>query len=354
MTETELKALCGAITPPDEAARAAAHAHWAGLAKPLGGLGALETMLEAAAALTGNAALDFSKRAVLVLCADNGVVAQGVSQTDSSVTRAVAQNLAARRTSVCQMARTAHCQVVPVDLGMAGPKVPGVLDCRIANGTQDFTCGPAMSRAEAVEAIGKGVALVRAQKAKGSRLLATGEMGIGNTTTSSAVTASMLSLPVETVTGRGAGLSTEGLMRKKAVIQKALDLHKPDPSDPVDVISKVGGFDIAGMTGLYLGGALYRVPIIVDGLISAVAALCAQGLAPLCTCAMVASHVSAEPAGQALLDKLGLSSMINAGMRMGEGTGAVAALPLLDMAYDIYFGMGTFSNIQMEAYVPQK
>ena len=120
------------------------------------------------------------------------------------------------------------------------------------------------------------------------------------------------------------------------------------------MISKVGGFDIAGMTGLYLGGALYRVPIIVDGLISAVAALCAQGLAPLCTCAMVASHVSAEPAGQALLDKLGLSSMINAGMRMGEGTGAVAALPLLDMAYDIYFGMGTFSNIQMEAYVPQK
>ena len=164
----------------------------------------------------------------------------------------------------------------------------------------------------------------------------------------------MLSLPVETVTGRGAGLSTEGLMRKKAVIQKALDLHKPDPSDPVDVISKVGGFDIAGMAGLYLGGALYRVPIIVDGLISAVAALCAQGLAPLCTCAMVASHVSAEPAGQVLLDKLGLSSMINAGMRMGEGTGAVAALPLLDMAYDIYFGMGTFSDIQMEAYVPQK
>ena len=161
MTETELKALCGAITPPDEAARAAAHAHWASLAKPLGGLGALETMLEAAAALTGSAALDFSKRAVLVLCADNGVVAQGVSQTDSSVTRAVAQNLAARRTSVCQMARTAHCQVVPVDLGMAGPKVPGVLDCRIADGTQDFTCGPAMSRAEAVEAIGKGVALVR-------------------------------------------------------------------------------------------------------------------------------------------------------------------------------------------------
>ena len=142
MTETELKTLLSGITPPDEAARAAAHAHWAGLAKPLGGLGALETLLEDAAALTGSAALDVSRRAVLVLCSDNGVVAQGVSQTDQSVTRAVAENLAARRTSVCQMARTAHCDVVPVDMGMAGDPVPGVADCRIAAGTADFTQGP--------------------------------------------------------------------------------------------------------------------------------------------------------------------------------------------------------------------
>ena len=142
MTETELKTLLSGITPPDEAARAAAHTHWAGLAKPLGGLGALETLLEDAAALTGSAALDVSHRAVLVLCSDNGVVAQGVSQTDQSVTRAVAENLAARRTSVCQMARTAHCDVVPVDMGMAGDPVPGVADCRIAAGTADFTQVP--------------------------------------------------------------------------------------------------------------------------------------------------------------------------------------------------------------------
>ena len=145
MTETELAALCAAITPPDEAARAAAHAHWASLAKPLGGLGGLETTIEDAAALTGSAKLDISRRAVLVLCADNGVVAQGVSQTDSSVTRAVAENLAARRTSVCRMAQTARCEVVPVDMGIAGDPVPGVLDCRIAPGTADFTLGPAMS-----------------------------------------------------------------------------------------------------------------------------------------------------------------------------------------------------------------
>ena len=156
MTETELKTLLSGITPPDEAARAAAHAHWAGLAKPLGGLGALETLLEDAAALTGSAALNVSRRAVLVLCSDNGVVAQGVSQTDQSVTRAVAENLAARRTSVCQMARTAHCDVVPVDMGMAGDPVPGVADCRIAAGTADFTQGPAMTRAQAVEAVASG------------------------------------------------------------------------------------------------------------------------------------------------------------------------------------------------------
>ncbi len=205
MTETELKTLLSGITPPDEAARAAAHAHWAGLAKPLGGLGALETMLEDAAALTGDAVLDFSRRAVLVLCADNGVVAQGVSQTDQSVTRAVAENLAARRTSVCQMAKTAHCEVVPVDLGMAGAPVSGVTDCRIAAGTADFTAGPAMSRAQAVEAIAAGIRLVQQQKAAGMRLLATGEMGIGNTTTSSAVAAVLLSQPVELMTGRGPG-----------------------------------------------------------------------------------------------------------------------------------------------------
>ena len=160
MTETELAALCAAITPPDEAARAAAHAHWASLAKPLGGLGALETVLEDAASLTGSAKLEFSHRAVLVLCADNGVVAQGVSQTDSSVTRAVAENLAARRTSVCRMAQTARCEVLPVDMGIAGEPVAGVLDCRIAPGTADFTLGPAMSRAQAVEAVGRGIRLV--------------------------------------------------------------------------------------------------------------------------------------------------------------------------------------------------
>ena len=241
MTEAELMQLLAAITPPDETARAAAHTHWASLAKPLGGLGALETLLEDAAALTGTAQFDFSRRAVAVLCADNGVVAQGISQTDQSVTRAVAENLAARRTSVCRMAQAAHCDVLPVDLGIAGAPVPGVRDCRIAAGTADFTKGPAMTRAEAVEAIGRGIALTRQLAAEGYGLVATGEMGIGNTTTSSAVAAVLLAQPVQTMTGRGAGLSDAGLARKVEAIRRGIACNAPDPDDVLDVLSKQGG-----------------------------------------------------------------------------------------------------------------
>ena len=247
MTENELKNLLAAVTPPDEAARAAAHAHWAALAKPLGGLGRLEAMVEDAAALTGNPVPDVSRRAVLVLCADNGVVAQDVSQTDASVTRAVLENLTVRRTSVCRMAAAAHCDVVPVDMGIAGAPVPGAADCRIAAGTADFTTGPAMTRAQAVQAIAAGIALVRAQKQSGAQLLATGEMGIGNTTTSSAVASVLLGRPVTEMTGRGAGLSDAGLHRKIDAIERGIARNHPDAADPLGVLAALGGFDIAGL-----------------------------------------------------------------------------------------------------------
>ena len=353
MTETELKTLFSGITPPDEAARAAAHAHWAGLAKPLGGLGALETLLEDAAALTGSAALDVSRRAVLVLCSDNGVVAQGVSQTDQSVTRAVAENLAARRTSVCQMARTAHCDVVPVDMGMAGDPVPGVADCRIAAGTADFTQGPAMTRAQAVEAVGRGIRLVQEQKAVGVQLLATGEMGIGNTTTSSAVAAVLLGQPVERMTGRGAGLSDEGLARKVDAICRGILRNEPDPTDPLDVLAKLGGFDLAGLCGVFLGGALEGVPVVMDGFISGVAALCAVRLCPAAAKAVFASHCSSEPAARLVLDALGKAPLLTAGLHLGEGTGAVASLPLWDMALAVYDHCYSFAEGGITPYTPQ-
>ena len=353
MTEPELNLLLQQITPPDEAARAAAHAHWASLAKPLGGLGTLETMLEDAAALTGTARLDFSCRAVLVLCADNGVVAQGVSQTGQSVTRAVAQNLAARRTSVCQMAKTVCCDVVPVDMGIAGEPVPGVLDCRIAAGTADFTGGAAMSRQQAVQAVGQGIALVRAQKARGIRLLATGEMGIGNTTTSSAVAAVLLGQPVEVMTGRGAGLSDAGLARKQNAIRRGIACNQPDPADPLDVLCKLGGFDIAGLCGIFLGGALENIPVLMDGFISGVAALCAVRLCPAAAKAVFASHCSTEPAARLVLEALGKTPLLTAGLHLGEGTGAVASIPLWDMALAVYNNCYSFTEGGITPYTPQ-
>ena len=353
MTELELKQLLSKITRPDETARTAAHAHWASLAKPLGGLGRLETMLEDAAALTGTAELAFSRRAVLVLCADNGVVAQGVSQTDQSVTRTVAENLAARRTSVCQMARTARCEVVPVDMGMAGEPVPGVRNCRVASGTTDFTQGPAMRREQAVEAVAKGIALVREQKAQGVTLLATGEMGIGNTTTSSAVAAVLLGQPVELMTGRGAGLSDEGLARKVDAICRGILCNEPDPEDILDVLAKLGGFDIAGLCGVFLGGALAGVPVLADGFISGVAALCAVRLCPAAAKAVFASHCSAEPAARIVLEALGKAPIITAGLHLGEGTGAVASIPLWDMALAVYGGCYSFAEGGIAPYTPQ-
>ena len=327
---------------------------WDSLAKPLGSLGLLEEAVIKIAALTGNAEVHLNSRALLVLCADNGVVAQGVTQTDSSVTAAVARALGMGTSTVNYMARVANCRVVPVDMGVLDfPGAPGVLDRRVRSGTADITQESAMNREECVRAIETGMELVREQRETGADILATGEMGIGNTTTSSAVASVLLGLPPVEVTGRGAGLSDAGLARKIAAIERAISVNRPDPADPVDVLSKVGGLDLAGLCGVFLGGAKYRLPILVDGFISAVAALCAVRLWPEAGWAMLASHVSAEPAGRLVLDELGLKPLITAELRLGEGSGAVAALPLLDMALAVYHSGHTFDKMGMEAYTPQ-
>ena len=294
-----------------------------------------------------------SGSAVLVLCADNGVVAQGVSQTDASVTRAVLENLTARRTSVCRMAAAARCAVVPVDMGIAGAPVAGAAEYRIAPGTCDFTAGPAMTRAQAVQAIAAGLALVRAQKRAGVQLLATGEMGIGNTTTSSAVASVLLGRPVAEMTGRGAGLSDAGLQRKIEVIERGIAVNHPDAADPLGVLAALGGFDIAGLCGVFLGGALEQIPIVMDGFISSVAALCAVRLCPGADKAVFASHVSAEPAARLVLEALHKKPLITADLHLGEGTGAVASLPLWDMALAVYHGCYSFAEGGIAPYTPQ-
>lgn len=251
------------------------------------------------------------------------------------------------------MAETAHCDVVPVDIGMAGEKVRGVLDRRIADGTADFTQGPAMTRAQTIGAIEGGMRLVRDWKAKGYTLLATGEMGIGNTTTSSAVAAALLGQPVERMTGRGAGLSDAGLVCKIDAIRRGIAVNRPKADDPLDVLAKLGGLDIAGLCGMFLGGAIHGIPIVMDGFISGVAALCAARLCPNAGKAAFASHASSEPAARLVLEALGKQPLITADMHLGEGTGAVASIPLWDMALAVYQNCYSFEEGGIEPYIPQ-
>ena len=340
------------IPGPDEAARAACLTRWDALAKPLGSLGLLEIALAQIAAITGNPDISLARRALLVLCADNGVVAQGVTQTDSSVTAAVARALAAGESTVCHMAQVARCQVIPVDMGILDfSPAPGVWDRRVRNGTGDITCGPAMTRAQCIRAVELGAQLVWDCKQAGAAILAL--CPSGNHYIRVGYGVQEIRPTVLHGNGRGAGLSDAGLARKIAAIRQAVACNRPDPQDPVGVLHKVGGLDIAGLCGVFLGGALYRVPILIDGFISGVAALCAVRLCPRAGYAMLASHVSAEPAGHLVLDALGLRPLITAGMRLGEGSGAVAALPLLDMALAVYGSGQTFGHLGIAAYTPQ-
>ncbi len=345
-------ALNQTIALPDENAARQARAHWDAIAKPLNGLGRFEEMVVKIAALIGKPQVRVDKRAVVVLCADNGVVAEGVTQTDASVTAAMAGQIRDHRSSVCLMSASAHADVFAVDMGML-TCVDGVDGCHIADGTGNIAVGPAMSREQAGQAIAYGMELVKGYAQQGYELLATGEMGIGNTTTSSAVAAVLLNMPVETVTGRGAGLSDAGLRRKCAAITRAIEVNQPDHNDALDVLAKVGGFDIAGMVGIFLGGALYRVPVLIDGLISSISALIAARLCPNSRCAMLASHTSAEPAAAAILNELGLTAVLHAGMKLGEGTGAVCMMPLLDMALSVYHNSAAFADTGIEQYQPQ-
>ena len=349
-----LNRLIQGIGEPDETARAEAYRQWDSIAKPLGSLGLLEEEVAALAALKGSADVRIRKPCLLVFCADNGVVGRGVTQCGSSVTAKVAEALAEKRSSVSPMAEAAGCCVLPVDIGIkdfAGH--PGVLERRIRNGTEDICNGPAMTREECLAAIAAGADLAFEQIRSGADLLLIGEMGIGNTTTAAAVAATMLQLPADAVTGRGAGLSEEGLRRKRKAVEEALTRNRPNPNDPVDVLTKVGGLDLAGMCGAFLGAAACRTGAVVDGMISAAAALCAVSLCPSSKNALFASHVSAEPVGAAILEKLGLKATIHAELRLGEGSGAVMLLPLLQMGLRVYHSGQGFERLGIKAYVPQ-
>lgn len=348
MSEAMLKEMIDTVKPLDRPAMDAARKRWNSIAKPLYSLGSLEDAIVQIAGITGDADVHLERRGLIVMCADNGVVEEGVTQTGQEVTAIVAENFLSGDTSAAIMCEKAGVRLFPVDIGMAADtKVPGR---KIRYGTGNIAKEPAMSREEALQAVLYGMQLVKERKEEGYQILCTGEMGIGNTTTSSAVASVLLSRSPEEMTGRGAGLGQEGLDRKIRVVQAAIERNTPDPSDPLDVVSKVGGLDLAGLLGVYLGGACFRIPVVVDGFISAVAALLAVRMCPLAGEYLLGSHTSREPGTKRVLEALGVHPGLDFGMCLGEGTGAVAFLPVLDMACAVYRRMGTFTEHQIEDY----
>jgi nicotinate-nucleotide--dimethylbenzimidazole phosphoribosyltransferase len=292
------------------------------------------------------------KKGLLIMCADNGIVEEGVTQSDQSVTATVAENFLDDHSCVAVMCRQCGADFRPIDIGMATDT--RVEKHKIAYGTENLAKGPAMTREEAISAIEVGIKMALEMKEQGYEMLATGEMGIGNTSTSSAITSVLLNKPVEDVTGRGAGLSSDGLERKISAIKRGIEINHPDPNDAIDVLAKVGGFDIAGMAGIFLGCAAAHIPGVIDGFVSGAAALVAKRICPAAGDYMIASHVSNEPAGRMILEGLEKEPFITAQMCVGEGTGAVALFPLLEVGLAVYRNMISFNEAKIETYVPLK
>lgn len=334
------------IQPPDEACSRRAQARLDRLTKPVGSLGRLEELAACYAAMTGEDAPKPPRPAVVIFAADHGVTSEGVSAYPSAVTAQMVLNFLHGGAAVNVLAAQAGAEVRVVDIGVAydfGP-VPGLIARKVAPGTGNMLVEPAMTNAQACEALTVGVELAVQAARDGIGLLGTGDMGIGNTTASAAITAVLTGRPVREVTGRGAGVDDGGLARKVSVIEAALARHRPDPNVPVDVLAKVGGLEIAGLAGLIIGAAAHRVPVMLDGFIAAAAALIAVGLQPLCREYLIASHLSVERGHQAALNHLALRPMLDLGLRLGEGTGACLAFHLVEAAIKVLTGMATFDE----------
>ena len=326
--------------------------NWNHVAKPLNSLGEFVFLTSKIGAAQGTDKPDIRKRRALVFCADNGVVEEGVSQSDHSVTTAVACSLVRGSSNVNIFANMAGADVEVYDVGMVDD-LPDICTKKLIHGTANLSRRPAMTKEETIYAIEAGIDAAEKAKEDGCGILVIGEMGIGNTTSSTAVFSVMLGLDPEAVCGRGSGLSDDGLKKKIQAIQNGIQNNKPDPNDALDVLSKVGGADIAAMAGVILAGAALKIPVILDGLISGAAALIADGIDPRTRDYMIPSHYSHEPGGSRILSYLDLHAPIDAGMALGEGTGGVMLLPMLDMALALYYGDHSFDNIGIEAYKEQ-
>ncbi|MHA7963157.1 nicotinate-nucleotide--dimethylbenzimidazole phosphoribosyltransferase [Paenibacillus sp. CAU 1782] len=335
----------GQIRPFDEAAAAEARQHSDRLTKPPGSLGKLEEIAAQLAGVTGTLWPDLSSRAVVVMAGDHGVCEEGISAFPQEVTPQMVLNFLNGGAAVNVLARAAGAKVVCVDVGVASPiSHPGLVSRKAVWGTANMTKGPAMTKEETLSALIAGLDTANELADSGTALFATGEMGIGNTTASAAIVSALTGLSPEETVGRGTGISDEGLLRKRVVVEKALEVNKPDRNEPLDVLSKVGGAEIAGLVGVIIGAASRRCPIVIDGYISSTAALVAARLAPACIPYMIGSHVSQELGHPALLKEIGLSPLLTLDMRLGEGTGAVLCFHLLDASLALMGQMATFDS----------
>ena len=336
----DLSVYLNGIRPLDDFAMAEARERQAELAKPPGSLGRLEELSIQLAGITGQVHNKIEKKHLLVFAADNGVVEEGVSSAPQSVTLMQTINLTRHKTGASTLCKNFGCDITVCDVGVnADIKEPKVLNKKIAYGTQNIVKGPAMSREQAGQAILTGIQLAQSTDAD---VIGVGEMGIGNTTTSSAVLSVLLDASVEDVTGRGGGITDSGFLKKKQVIKDAIAINNPNKNDVVDVLAKVGGFDVAAMCGAFIGAAMTRRPVVIDGFISAVAALCAYKLCPNVKGYLIPSHASYEIGYKLAMDAMDLEPIFLLGMRLGEGSGCPLAFEVLSAACAIINDMATF------------
>lgn len=340
-----IKNIVISINELDAKAMALAQERQNQLTKPQGSLGVLEELSVRLAGITGNPRPVLGRKVVIVMAGDHGVTASGVSAFPSEVTPQMVATFIAGGAGINVLARHVGADVKVVDMGVAAViDDPKVIVKKVALGTKNMAEGPAMTREEAIAAIMAGAEVAENEIANGATILATGDMGIGNTTASTAILAALTDLDVTDITGRGTGLDDERLAAKVKVIEQALSLNNPDREDPIDVLSKVGGFEIGGLAGVILAAAKNNVPVVIDGFISGAAALLAARIAPKSINYMIASHVSVEPGHRLIWREIGLAPMLHLDMRLGEGTGAALAINLVDAACKILDEMATFAE----------
>jgi len=346
MLETRLRETIGRIAPLDSLVQDEARARQRALTKPPGSLGRLEALSIQIAGITGQALPRIEHKVIVTMAGDHGVAAEGVSAFPQEVTAQMVSNFLRGGAAVNVLARHTGARVVVVDMGVAADLAPhaNLVDHKIAPGTASITRGPAMTREQAIQALTAGIAIVEDELAKGLDIVGTGDMGIGNTTPSATIAVALTGRPVAEIVGRGTGVDDAGLARKIQAVATAMAVNRPDPRDPLDVLSKVGGFEIGGLAGVMLGAAAHRRPVVLDGFICTAAAMIAVGLAPQVAPYLIAAHCSQERGHRIMLDWLQLEPFLDLDMRLGEGTGAALGIFLAEAACKILAEMATFGE----------